>query len=140
MSRFKFVIHGNPYEVTIERFEGDSATVEVNGVSYDIEIAREKKPVVIMERARVVPGSGAQPARTLPEGSVGEIKSPLPGVIKQVTVREGDSVKQGQSLVILEAMKMSNEIYADRDGKVVKVLVMAGDNVLEGQTLVTIGA
>jgi glutaconyl-CoA/methylmalonyl-CoA decarboxylase subunit gamma len=140
MNRFKYIIHGNPYEVTIDRFEGNSATVSVNGVSYDIEVIREKKQAVKLERPKVVPGAGAQPARTKPEALVGEIKSPLPGVIKQITVKEGDSVKQGQSLVILEAMKMFNEIYADRDGRVVKLLVTVGDNVLEGQTLVTIGA
>ena len=140
MSRFRFVIHGNPYEVTIDRLEGNAATVSVNGVAYDVEITREKKPVVMVERPKAVPGAGAQPSRTRPEALIGEIRSPLPGLIRQVTVKEGDSVTQGQSILILEAMKMSNEIYADRDGRIVRLLVTAGDNVLEGQTLATIGA
>jgi glutaconyl-CoA/methylmalonyl-CoA decarboxylase subunit gamma len=139
MSRFKFLIHGNPYEVSIENFENNVATLTVNGVTYDVEVVREKKPTVKIERAKVVPGAGAQPERMKPAPAIGEIRSPLPGVIKQIVVREGQPVRQGESLVILEAMKMDNEIYANRDGRVVRVMVGVGESVLEGQPLVTIG-
>ena len=66
-------------------------------------------------------------------------KSPLPGVIVDLKVREGDQVNAGQHLLILEAMKMENNIDADRDGIVVELKVNKGDSVLEGDTLLTIG-
>jgi len=67
------------------------------------------------------------------------VKSPLPGVIVDLKVREGDQVKAGQHLLVLEAMKMENNIDADRDGIIVELKVNKGDSVLEGDTLLTIG-
>ncbi|MFA7201298.1 MAG: acetyl-CoA carboxylase biotin carboxyl carrier protein subunit, partial [Bacteroidales bacterium] len=61
---------------------------------------------------------------------------PLPGVILEVTVKEGDTVKSGQKLVVLEAMKMENNIEADRDGVVTSIKVSKGDSVLEGAPLI----
>ena len=68
-----------------------------------------------------------------------EIKTPLPGVILQVKCNVGDTVKRGQTLIILEAMKMENNINADRDGKIIEIKVHKGDSVLEGADLVVIG-
>ena len=66
------------------------------------------------------------------------MKSPLPGVILDIKVKEGDMVKKGQVIIILEAMKMENNINADRDGKVTSIKVSKGDSVLEGTDLVII--
>jgi biotin carboxyl carrier protein len=63
----------------------------------------------------------------------------LPGVILDVHVREGDSVKVGQKLLTLEAMKMENNINADKEGKVVSMKVSKGDSVMEGDVLIVIG-
>jgi len=65
--------------------------------------------------------------------------SPLPGVITHVMVKEGDAVKSGQTLMVLEAMKMENNIEANRDGKVTSIAVREGTSVMEGETLITIG-
>ena len=67
------------------------------------------------------------------------INSPLPGVVLNVLVKEGDTVQRGQNLVIIEAMKMENEIKADGPGIVKRILVHKGDTISEGQTLVEIG-
>ena len=139
MNQFKYVINGNTYEVAIDRFEGDVADVVVNGTTYEVEIQREVRQTSIVERKKVVTGQGPQPPRMKPAGGLGDVKAPLPGIIKEVQVKEGDDVKQGQSLAILEAMKMENEIYAPVSGKVVKVHVAAGQSVLEGDVLVTVG-
>ena len=66
------------------------------------------------------------------------MKSPLPGVILDIKVKEGDEVKKGQTLIILEAMKMENSINADKDGKVTAINVSKGESVLEGTDLVII--
>ena len=68
----------------------------------------------------------------------GGVKSPLPGVILDIKVKEGDEVKKGQTVIILEAMKMENSINADRDGKVASIKVSKGESVLEGTDLIII--
>jgi glutaconyl-CoA/methylmalonyl-CoA decarboxylase subunit gamma len=137
MHAFKYTIGGNQYEVVIESFEGNQARVTVNGVTLDVEVEREKKAVKI-ERAKVAVGSGPQPERLKPKGGAGDVKSPLPGVIQSVSVKEGDTVKAGQPVAILEAMKMENEVVATADGTIEKVHVSPGQNVLEGALIVTI--
>lgn len=71
-------------------------------------------------------------------GSKSGIKSPLPGVILEIKVKEGDTVKRGQTLLVLEAMKMENDIKADRDGKVTAIKVSKGESILEGTDLIII--
>lgn len=138
MNTFKYTIGGNAYEVAIESFEGNTARVTVNGVTLDVDVHRERKQATRIERPKVVVGGGPQPERVKPQGAVGAVKSPLPGLIQAVQVKEGDSVKAGQCLAILEAMKMENEIAAVIDGTVEKLHVSKGQNVLEGDILVTI--
>ena len=84
-----------------------------------------------MERAVV--------SRPATSGAAGAVKSPLPGVILSVDCKVGDTVKRGQKILVLEAMKMENNINADRDGKIVEIKVNKGDSVLEGADLVVIG-
>ncbi|MCB2156711.1 biotin/lipoyl-binding protein [bacterium] len=139
MNQFKYTINGNTYDVSIDRFEGDQAEVVVNGTTYKVEIEREVRQTKVV-RKKVVTGGGPQPARMKPAGGLGDVKSPLPGIIKDVQVKEGDEVKQGQCVAILEAMKMENEVYASTAGKITKIHVAAGQSVLEGDVLVSIGA
>ena len=138
MNTFKYTIGGNTYEVAIDRFEGNTARVTVNGVTLDVDVHREQKPATKIERPKVVVGGGPQPSRVKPEGKAGDVKSPLPGLIQAVNVKEGDTVKAGQCLVILEAMKMDNEIAAIIDGVVEKIHISQGQTVLEGDLLATI--
>jgi len=101
-----------------------------------------KTPKLVRQVA--VPSTDSHPsvAKTAspagPKGA-GSIKSPLPGVILEVFVREGDEVKMGQKLLMLEAMKMENNIEADKAGKVVQILKGKGDSVMEGDVLIIIG-
>ena len=78
-------------------------------------------------------------SRPATSGAAGAVKSPLPGVILSVDCKVGDTVKRGQKILVLEAMKMENNINADRDGKIVEIKVNKGDSVLEGADLVVIG-
>ena len=85
--------------------------------------------------------ASGEPVISRPAASTtkGAVKSPLPGVILQVNCKVGDTVKRGQNLLVLEAMKMENNINADRDGKIIEIKVNKGDSVLEGADLVVIG-
>ncbi len=146
MKNFKFTINGNQYEVNILNVEDNIAEMEVNGTPYKVEvekvISQSKTPILV--RPASVPSTDSHPSvmktssPAAPKGA-GHIKSPLPGVILDVFVREGDIVKKGQKLLLLEAMKMENNIDSDKDGKVVAVKVQRGDSIMEGDILITIG-
>ena len=143
MKDYKYTINGNIYKVTIGDIEENVAHVEVNGTPYLVEMEKVvktvAKPVV---KAR--PTTPAAPTTQLNRPSAaaaagaGTIKSPLPGVILNVKVNVGDAVKKGDTIMILEAMKMENAIKADRDGKIASISVKQGESVLEGAALVTI--
>ncbi len=143
MKEFNYSINGNQYKVEIIKEEDAIVELEVNGTPYTVEMDKpvKAKPVVISRPAPapVTPKATpvVVPTKSMPSGSV--IKSPLPGVILEVDVKVGDSVKAGTKLMILEAMKMENTIASDHDGKVLEIKVEKGASVLEGAELVIIG-
>lgn len=146
MKNFKFTINGNEYDAEIIGIEDSIAEVSVNGVTYSVEIDRKLQPIKTpkLVRTLAVPSTDSHPSvsktanPSAPKGT-GNIKSPLPGVILEFYVREGDTVKIGQKLLMLEAMKMENVINADKEGRVVSIKVGKGDSVMEGDILIVIG-
>lgn len=146
MKKFKFTINGNQYETEVLNIEENIAEIEVNGTLYKVEVDKTMKTTKTpkLVRQTVVPSTDSHPSvaktssPTGPKGA-GSIKSPLPGVILEMFVREGDEVKMGQKLLMLEAMKMENNIEADKAGKVVSILKHKGDSVMEGDVLIIIG-
>ncbi|MDR0973425.1 MAG: biotin/lipoyl-binding protein [Prevotellaceae bacterium] len=142
MKEYKYKINGNPYNVVIKDVEGNLAHVEVNGTPYKVELDKPVKtsaPKISRPAAAPRTATGAPvvtpAAKPVRKDSV---KSPLPGVILEIKVKEGDTVKKGQTVIILEAMKMENNINANKDGKVVSICVGKGDSILEGADLVII--
>jgi biotin carboxyl carrier protein len=145
MKEYKYIINGNQYNVTIGDINDNIAQVEVNGTSYKVEL--EKAPAVAPKttvvRQAVAPTKPAAQTTVVNKpaaagaGKSG-VKSPLPGVILDIKVNVGDTVKKGQTIIILEAMKMENNINADKDGTITAISVNKGDSVLEGSVLVTI--
>lgn len=145
MKKFTFTINGNKYEVEIENVEKNNAEITVNGTSYNVTLEKNIKPekTPVLTRKLAVPSTETSISKTNKPSDAkgtGLIKSPLPGVILEVLVKEGDTVKIGDKLLIMEAMKMENNINSDKAGKVVSVKVKNGDSVLEGEVLVEIGA
>lgn len=149
MKNYKFTINGNKYSVDIIDIENQVATVEVNGAPYQVELEMEaKKPVTVQKPVvKVAPPPTPQAApktadipqaATAPSGG-SAIKSPLPGVILELFVKVGDTVKPGDHLLKLEAMKMENLIDADHEGVVKEVRVQRGDSVMEGDVLIVVG-
>lgn len=160
MKEYKYKINGNEYSVAIIDLEGDKAAVEVNGVSYQVDILTEgytapaprpaAKPAAPAPAPAVAPAApapapqpiapaapAAEPAA--PAGKGTAVQSPLPGVILDLKVAVGDQVKAGQTVAILEAMKMENNINAECDGVITAIKVTKGDNILEGSDIVIIG-
>lgn len=144
MKEYKFTINGSEYAVTVNDVEDNQASVSVNGLEYNVEVAgmvsRPKTPKLV--QTATVPSTDSHPAvaKTSKPAQAGlaTIKSPLPGVILDLNVREGDRVKVGQRLLVLEAMKMENNIDSDKEGIVRSLNVGKGDSVLEGDVLLTI--
>lgn len=144
MKKYIIKIHGAEYAVKIKNVEGKTAFLTVNDTPYEVEVeGLTTNPTRVTTKTAIqtpklqseVPV--AKPA-TSSAGSAYPIKSPLPGVILELNVREGDTVKQGQLLLVLEAMKMENNIESDRAGVIEKINYHKGDSVLEGDILMTI--
>lgn len=149
MKSYKFKINGNEYNVEINSVEGSNASVTVNGTAYQVELENAPAaPAVAPVSAAPAPAAAqaapapvqAAPAASKPaaSGAGKAVTSPLPGVIIGIKVNVGDTVKAGQEVAVLEAMKMENSIEATHDGTVTAIHVAKGDSVLEGAAVVTI--
>ena len=140
MKTYKFRINGNEYNVEINSVEGNLADVTVNGAAYKVEMenvpATPAAPAATANPAaqarQDAPAAAPAKPAPAPAGAGKAITSPLPGVIIEVSVKEGQAVKAGQKVAVIEAMKMENEIQASSDGTVTAVLVNKGDSFLEG--------
>lgn len=147
MKQFIYRINGQEYIVAVNKMDNELAEVAVNGTNYKVELVNNEEELTLVARpaAKAPAATATAPKATTPAptkpagGGAGVVKSPLPGIIIDVLVNEGDDVKKGQTVVMLEAMKMENAIQATQDGKVTGIHVAKGDSVLEGVALVTIG-
>ncbi|MBR3411617.1 MAG: acetyl-CoA carboxylase biotin carboxyl carrier protein subunit [Bacteroidales bacterium] len=149
MKNFKFKINGTDYNVDINEVEGQEIKLDVNGTPYvvtvDKEMRTQKPRTTIVSnspapRVAAAAGDVQRASAPNPNSAAGgtKVTTPLPGTILDVFVNVGDTVKAGQRVVLLEAMKMENNIEADTDGTVTSVNVRKGDSVLEGDTLIVI--
>ncbi len=152
MKDYSLKINGHNYNVQIDNANEDSTVmhVAVNGETYEVEIEGSKTTKVSKPQVAPAPKSANSamitPATAAPSPRVAaaaptsgvSIKCPLPGTVIALKVAVGDKVSAGQTLVILEAMKMENNIDADRAGVVKQVLVQQGATVMEGDTLIVI--
>ena len=156
MNKYQYKVQGVDYEVEIEEVEGNIAKVNVNGIPFEVELQQPinaaKHPTIVRPKvatpAPAEPAPAAAPAKpasaTVPAGSpAGKAKgttlqAPLPGTITNICVKEGESVFAGQVVVILEAMKMQNNIEAEQSGTITAIHVANGETVMEGAALLTI--
>ena len=132
MNKFKITIDGNNYDVTVNLTDHHKANVEVNGISYDVSY-ESKNTVAAPIRKSTAPGT---PQVHVSASSATSIKAPLPGTIMTINVKVGDQVKRGDTLVVMEAMKMENNIMANKDGQVKAIHVTVGQTVVQDDKLV----
>lgn len=150
MKEFSFKINGAEYKCAVEEIEAGLTEVTVNGKKYTVETEKPVAPVAAPKPAaapvaapKAAPAPAAAPAApkaapVAPAAGV-QVKSPLPGSVVKVNVAAGQAVKKGDTLLILESMKMENPILADQDGTVAQVAVAAGQNVMQDDLLVVLG-
>lgn len=150
MNKYQYKVQGVDYDVEIEEVEGNVAKVVVNGVRFDVELKQPINPASTLKKVRVeAPKTVARPSvapaaapaaeKPVAAGTGQAIKAPLPGTIIDVKVNVGDTVKQGDVVLVLEAMKMQNNIESEYSGTVTSITVKAGESVMEGSVLLTIG-
>lgn len=141
MKKYKFTIRGNDYDVHLKDIEDNVAELDVNGTIYEVEIHGEvkttKTPTLIRKPVEQMPGEG----QIKKKQSTGKHKvgAPLPGTILKINVSVGDVVTEGQNVMIMEAMKMENNIQTTKGGEVTSIKVNVGDSVLQDDVLIEIG-
>ena len=141
MKEYKYTIDGKEYKVAIGDIVENVADVTVNGEQYKVEMEPEKepeKPKPVVRPVAPAPAPASSGASKASANSQNAVKAPLPGVITEVKVAVGDSVAEGDTVVVLEAMKMANNLDAEQGGKVTAILVQPGQSVMEGDPLVVI--
>lgn len=135
MQKYKLAIGEKDYEAEIKEITAEVAVVVVNGQEYTVVLKE------LGHKPMTLPAPAARPAAPAPVQSGGDAQSvtaPLPGLIVDIMVNENDTVKAGQNLILMEAMKMENQIAAAHDGRVKRIYVKKGDSVSEGDVLVEI--
>ena len=160
MKTYQYKVQGVDYEVEIVEVEGKIAKVNVNGIPFEIEMQKPinaaKHPALAAtkrttsaapaevaapaaEPAPAKPAPQAAPQAAAPAGAGTPVKAPLPGTINAINVNVGDKVGIGDIVIVLEAMKMQNNIEAEQAGTVTSITVNVGDSVMEGAVMLTIG-
>ena len=128
MNQYKYTINGNKYEVVIGDIIDNIATLTVNGEEYKVEMEKpaepeKKKPVV---RSAAAADAAADGAPAVAVNTANAVKAPLPGVITDILVEVGQEVQAGDNVIVLEAMKMANNLQSEKAGKVTAICVKVG--------------
>ena len=158
MKTYQYKVQGVDYEVEIAEVEGKIARVNVNGIPFEIEMqkpinAAKHPALAATKRASSAPAAPAAPVAAAPvaaapakpapaaapAGAGNAVKAPLPGTINAINVKVGDTVAVGDIVIVLEAMKMQNNIESEYAGTVTSITVSQGDTVMEGAVMMTIG-
>lgn len=128
MKKLQVTVNGTKYDVEVEMIQDDGQQVAYHQPVY--QQAPASTPAVASKPAPAAPATSAS-------SSDSDLKSPLAGLVVDIKANIGDSVKKGQPVIILEAMKMETNVNAPKDGKVKEIKVKKGDNVLFGQVMMT---
>lgn len=150
MKEFTFKINGAEYKCAVEEIEAGLTNVTVNGKTYQVETekpaapapkpaAPKAAPVAAPAPVAAAPAPAAAPAAAPVAADGVKVKSPLPGSVIKVVVTEGQAIKKGDTLLVLESMKMENPIMAEQDGTVKQIVVAAGQNVMQDDVLLVLG-
>lgn len=143
MKEYQYEINGQSYAVTIVDATKDSAVVEVNGTEYKVGI-KDASSSAGAKPARPTPAARKQTAKKKKSKKPnlqmedGVVCSPMPGVILKILVEVGEPVDEGESILVIEAMKMENEIKAPVTGTIEKIYVEEGNSVNTGDGLFAI--
>lgn len=147
MSQHVLRIEGREYQAEVKELTPERAVVEVDGKSFAVDLVQVGRRKITAEAVRAIsvapaaalaPVAAAPAPRAASSAGAGGVAAPMPGLVLTIKTREGDTVQAGQTLLIMEAMKMENAITAAYSGTVAKIYVREGDSVSEGDLLVDV--
>ena len=138
MKNYKFKINENGYTVNIKSHEGNIIDLEVNGTSYEVIMKEEIKKTKTPTLVRAASQRPAEPLQVNPSSSTSKILAPIPGVVLSVDVAVGDTLKVGDRMLVLEAMKMENNIVCEKAGTITAMKVVVGQQVLQNEVMIEI--
>ena len=136
MKNFKFKIRDNNYNVKILSHEGNKIELEVKGTSYSVKMKEEIKKTKTPTLVRAASKRPSEPLKVNPSSSKTKIVAPIPGVVLSLDVKVGDIIKVGDRLLVLEAMKMENNITSEKSGTITAVNVSVGQQVLQNEIMI----
>lgn len=149
MNEYILNINNREYRVQVNEIDSEKARIQVNGQEFSVGLQQLGLAKLVPAASGCVqaapePAVGTGTAAAVPVPAVSPtgdsslVKSPLPGLINSIKVSEGDKVRAGQDILVMETMKMENQIQATIDGTVKKIFVKKGDNVAENDPLIEI--
>jgi len=136
MKNFKFRIHDNNYNVKIVSHEDNIIDLEVNGTSYSVKMKEEIKKTKTPTLVRSASKRPSEPLKVNPSSSTTKIVAPIPGVVLSLDVKVGDTIKVGDRMLVLEAMKMENNIVSEKAGTITAVNISVGQQVLQNEVMI----
>ena len=142
MKTYKMKINGEKYDARIKKYTSDQVIVEVNGIDYEIELEKtDRRKTEIVRSPKTKPALEVVKISSKPvAASAGSVLAPIPGLVLRILVKEGDGITAGETVLILEAMKMESEITSATTGIISKIHVKEGASVQEGEILIEVGA
>lgn len=140
MSSYIVTVNGQSYSVTATKRQGTTLTFLVDGQEYSVSVAPRPTAAATTSSHALPAALQQQPAATVrtTTSSSPDLLAPIPGIVSELKVLEGQQITLGETVVVLEAMKMENPIKAHRSGKVSRIYVKRGDEIAHGAALVSI--
>jgi len=139
MKSYKFKINENGYSVNIKSHEDNVINLEVNGTTYAVVMKQEIKKTKTPTLVRAASKRPAEPLKVNPKSSKTKIVAPIPGVVMSIDVKIGDVLKVGDRMLVLEAMKMENNIVCEKAGTITAMNISVGQQVLQDEVMIELG-
>jgi len=136
MKTYKFKVNATGYTVKIKSHEGNTINLEVNGTTYDVKLKDEVKKTKTPTLVRAASKRPAEPLKVNPKSNKTRIVAPIPGVVLSIDVKVGDTLKIGDRMLVLEAMKMENNIVCEKAGTIISINIAAGQQVLQDELMI----
>ncbi|MDV7186201.1 biotin/lipoyl-containing protein [Lutibacter sp. TH_r2] len=139
MKTYKFKVNATGYTVNVKSHEDNIINLEVNGTSYDVELKQDKKTTKTPTLVRAASKRPAEPLKVNPKSNKTKIVAPIPGIVLSLDVKVGDTLKIGDRMLVLEAMKMENNIVCEKAGTITAINVSIGQQVLQDEVMIELG-
>ena len=138
MKSYKFKVNDNGYTVNIKSHEKNIISLEVNGTSYEVEMKEDIKKTKTPTLVRAASKRPAVPLKVNPKSQKTRIVAPIPGVVLSIDVKVGDTIKVNDRMLVLEAMKMENNIVCEKAGTITAIHIAVGQQVLHDELMIEV--